>query len=95
MSSDPYRRGDVRGALRRDLKRHERRRRDRGVFWRSMRVLGMVGWPIAIASVGGAWFGHVLDRRFGTGVAFTLMLLLLGTVLGSIVAWRGIQNDHP
>jgi predicted F0F1-ATPase subunit len=83
----------LRGALRRDLKRYGRRQVGAGAFWRSMRVLGIVGWPIAIGAAGGAWLGHVLDRRWHTGIACTLILLFTGTVVGSLAAWRGLKQD--
>jgi ATP synthase protein I len=55
-------------------------------------MLGMVGWPIALAAVGGALMGRFLDRRYGTGVHFTLMLLTAGAMIGSYTAWRALKG---
>jgi ATP synthase protein I len=55
-------------------------------------MLGMVGWPIALAAVGGALAGRYLDSRFGTGVRFTLMLLTAGAMIGSYTAWRALRE---
>jgi ATP synthase protein I len=52
----------------------------------------MVGWPIALASAGGALAGRYLDARFGTGVQFTLMLLTAGAILGSYTAWHALKG---
>jgi ATP synthase protein I len=52
----------------------------------------MVGWPIALASVGGALAGRYLDEHFGTGVKFTLMLLTAGAMIGSYTAWRALKG---
>jgi ATP synthase protein I len=57
-------------------------------------MLGMVGWPIAVSSVGGALLGHYLDTRWHTGVRFTLMLLMGGTVLGAFVAWKTLGQHN-
>ncbi|HEX5105691.1 MAG TPA: AtpZ/AtpI family protein [Pirellulaceae bacterium] len=88
-----FQRRDVRGALARDASRRTRRERGHGSFWRSLSVLGMVGWPIALAASGGALLGRFLDQRLDTGVQLTLMLLTAGTILGSYIAWYTIQQQ--
>jgi len=85
-------RHDMRRAVKRDFARHARREEGNRTFWQSLGVLGMVGWPIALASVGGALAGRYLDNRFQTGVQFTLMLLTAGAILGSYVAWRALKG---
>jgi ATP synthase protein I len=94
MSETPGRprRSDMRRAVERDFSRHARREEGHRTFWQSLGVLGMVGWPIALASVGGALLGHYLDTRFGTGVRFTLMLLTAGAMIGSYTAWRTLKG---
>ena len=59
-----------------------------------MGVLGMVGWPIAILTVGGAWLGHYIDARFNTGIQFTLLLLTIGAVVSSLVAWKALGANR-
>ena len=87
---DNHRRMDTRAALQRDLARHARRESGQATFWRSLGVLGTVGWPIGLATGGGTLLGHALDAQWHTGVRWTLSLLLLGVVLGSVVAWRQV-----
>ena len=87
-----HHRNDMRRAVKRDFSRHARREEGHRSFWQSLGVLGMVGWPIALASVGGALAGRYLDRRFATGVQFTLMLLTAGAILGSYTAWRALKG---
>jgi ATP synthase protein I len=85
-------RSDIRRALERDFSRHARREQGHRTFWQSLGVLGMVGWPISLAAVGGALLGRYLDARFGSGVRFTLMLLTAGAMLGSYTAWRSLKG---
>jgi ATP synthase protein I len=94
MSEEPgnHQRNDMRRAVKRDFSRHARREEGHRTFWQSLGVLGMVGWPIALASVGGALAGRYLDNRFHTGVHFTLMLLTAGAILGSYTAWRALKG---
>lgn len=87
----PDRRADVRGHTRRDVGRL-RRREDGGRFWRSLALIGSVGWPIVLLATGGALAGRALDARLGTGFRFTLSFLLLGTALGCLVAWRAVRG---
>lgn len=87
------RRNELPRTLQRDFERHRRRDISQRTFWRWLGVLGMVGWPIAIMTVGGALLGHYLDVRFNSGIQFTLMLLTAGVIVGSWVAWKAIGTD--
>ena len=85
---------DPREAVRRDSDRLARRERGQRSFWRSLGVIGMVGWPIAIGSVGGTLLGRYLDTRFDTGIRFTLMLMMVGVAMGSFAAWKSVDQKH-
>jgi len=85
---------DPRSAVRRDSRRMARREPGNRSFWRSLGVLGMVGWPIALGSVGGALVGRSLDKHFESGVRYTLMLLTAGVLVGSFAAWKTVTQKH-
>ena len=87
-------RPDARRSLERDVGRLERREPSAESFWRSLSVLGTVGWSIALPAVAGAWLGHRLDLKLDSGVRFTLMLLVAGVMLGSVVAWRVVREHQ-
>jgi ATP synthase protein I len=89
---DRHRRPDMRAALQRDTSRHTRRDVSHRSFWRSLGVLGMVGWPIAVSSVGGVLLGHYVDAHWHTGVRFTLILLTIGTGIGAFIAWQTLRT---
>jgi ATP synthase protein I len=86
-------RPDARSSLERDIGRLERRDASGSSFWRSLSVLGTVGWSIALPAVAGAWLGRRLDLRLESGVRFTLMALVAGVMVGSVIAWR-ILREH-
>lgn len=69
------------------LEREANSRRGRNLWVQVSRV-GTLGWLIALPIVGGALLGHLLDRRLGTGLTFTLALLLTGIVLAGYTIWR-------
>ena len=87
-------RGNARERTRRDVARL-RRRDPAGRFWRSLALIGSVGWPIVLLSTGGALAGHYLDHRWGTGVRVALMLLSVGAALGAFLAFRVIRGNGP
>lgn len=91
-STDKPRRRDMRRSVERDMRRYRERKSAEHSFWRSLSVLGSVGWPIAVMMVAGAWFGLWLDHRWDTGVRLTLILVFAGAILGGSVVWSIIQG---
>jgi ATP synthase protein I len=87
-------RPDLRDTWERDLERRAHREDSDRSFWRSLRVLGGVGWPIVLAAAGGAMLGHSLDARWNTGVRSTLVLLTVGVVVGSLVAYHTVKGTY-
>jgi ATP synthase protein I len=85
---------DPRDAIRRDSSRLDRREKGHRSFWQSLSVLGMVGWPIALGSVGGALLGRYLDQQFESGIRYTLMLMTAGVLAGSFAAWKAVTQKH-
>lgn len=85
---------DPRAAVRRDAQRLARRETGHRSFWRSLGVIGMVGWPIAMGAVGGSFGGRYLDTYFQTGIRFTLMLMTVGVTVGCIAAWRSVVQKQ-
>jgi predicted F0F1-ATPase subunit len=82
---------ETRIRTRRDVDRLERREPgDR--FWRSLALIGSVGWPIVLLATGGALLGRYLDLRWGTGIRLTLMLLTVGTTIGTLIAFRTVRK---
>ena len=90
--TDKTTRTDPRAAVRRDGSRLARREQGHRSFWRSLNVLGMVGWPIVIAVIGGTFLGRYLDGRWNTGIQFTLMLMMVGLMIGCYAAWKSITQ---
>lgn len=87
------RRGNARERTHKDLLRLQRRQSG-GRPWRALSLIGSVGWPIVLLATGGALLGRYFDVRFGTGVHLTLLLLTLGTVAGSLMAYRTVRETR-
>lgn len=59
----------------------------------SLSVAGVLGWTVVLPALAGAFAGRWLDRRFSSGVFWTLGLLMAGLVLGCLMAWRRIRDQ--
>jgi len=69
-----------------------RRQAQRSVwFWLGM--IGLVGWSVAVPTVLGVAVGVWIDRTWPSGVSWTLMLLVIGAVLGSLSAWYWVHKE--
>lgn len=91
-TSENDRQRQMRRSIQRDMERYDTRESASRSFWRSIGVLGSVGWPIVVMTVGGAFVGRWLDRAWGTGVRLTMILVFVGAMLGGSVAWSIIQG---
>lgn len=65
----------------------------RAGFWQGLATVGAVGWMVVLPTVAGALAGRWLDERFATGIFWTLSLLTLGVMLGSVSAWRHVRKE--
>jgi ATP synthase protein I len=62
-------------------------------FWQGLSLVGGVGWMVVLPAVAGALLGRFLDTHWGTGIFWTLSLLVLGLALGCVSAWRHIARE--
>ena len=62
-------------------------------FFRSLGVIGGLGWMIVLPMLGGLALGCWIDGRLGSGIMATGALLLVGLGFGCRLAWRRIH--HP
>lgn len=81
--------GPVRDRRRRDA--FGRRHGERSIG-QNIAMIGALGWLIVTPTLGGVFLGRLLDRQFGTGIAWTAGLLLAGVVLGGWLAWRRMHQ---
>ena len=60
---------------------------------RGIGTFGMIGWSIAVPTVGGAFLGLWLDRIAPQDFSWAIALILGGVVLGSLMAWAWIGKE--
>jgi ATP synthase protein I len=78
-----------------------RRRRERRDRWQregerslgqNLALIGVLGWTIVTPTLAGIFLGRWLDRQFGSGLFWTLGLLVAGLAAGCALAWRRINR---
>jgi ATP synthase protein I len=80
----------VSAALARKLK--AQRGGNQGV-WFGLGMSGLVGWSVAIPTLGGALLGVWLDRRHPGPHSWTLALLVAGLFIGCANAWHWVFQE--
>lgn len=60
---------------------------------RGIATFGMIGWSVAVPTVGGAFLGMWLDRVAPQTFSWSIALILGGVVLGGFIAWSQIDKE--
>ena len=60
---------------------------------RGLGTFGMIGWSVAIPTVGGAFLGIWLDRVAPQVFSWPIALILGGVLVGAMIAWRWIEKE--
>ncbi|HRY86880.1 MAG TPA: AtpZ/AtpI family protein [Rubrivivax sp.] len=82
------------GIRRRAVRMQHTRERPGDSPLRGLGAFGVIGWSIAIPTVGGALLGLWLDRVARQQFSWTLALILAGLVLGAVVAWDWVAREN-
>jgi len=62
--------------------------------WFGLGMMGMIGWSVVVPTLLGAGFGMWLDNRHPGSHSWTLMLLLIGLVIGCLIAWHWVAKEN-
>jgi ATP synthase protein I len=56
-------------------------------------TFGMIGWAVAVPTVGGGFLGMWLDRIAPQEFSWTITLLVSGAAIGAVIAWRWVARE--
>ena len=62
-------------------------------MWFGLGMSGLIGWSVAVPTLIGAMLGLWLDRHHPGTHSWTLMLLVIGLVIGCANAWRWVDQQ--
>ncbi len=62
--------------------------------WGGLGMFGLVGWSIVVPTLVGAALGIWADKHYPQSFSWTLSLLILGLLLGCLLAWQWVEKEH-
>jgi len=62
--------------------------------WFGLGMSGLIGWSVTIPTLIGAALGIWVDKRYASSYSWTLMLLLMGLIIGCLNAWLWVQSEY-
>jgi ATP synthase protein I len=65
----------------------------RGV-WFGLGMSGLIGWSVTVPTLMGAALGLWVDRHYLSRFSWTLMLLLIGLIMGCLNAWHWVASEY-
>ena len=68
-------------------------RRVTRTVWFGLGMMGLIGWSVAIPTLLGAVLGRWLDNRYPGPHSWTLMLLVVGLIIGCWNAWYWVAKE--
>ena len=67
---------------------------DKKSVWSGLGIFGMIGWSIAVPTILGVAMGLWLDKEYKQDFSWALSLLVVGLMLGCLIAWNWIQKEN-
>ena len=62
--------------------------------WFGLGMSGLVGWSVTVPTLIGAALGLWVDKHYPSTYSWTLMLLLIGLIIGCLNAWRWVASEY-
>ena len=61
--------------------------------WFGLGMMGLIGWSVAIPTLLGAALGIWLDKHHPGTHSWTLVLLVVGLIIGCLNAWHWVAKE--
>lgn len=84
----------VREVQARETRKIRARNKTGGGVWFGLGMFGLIGWSVAVPVLVGVALGVWIDRTWPSRFSWTLMLLILGVLLGSWNAWYWVSQER-
>jgi ATP synthase protein I len=62
--------------------------------WFGLGMSGLIGWSVTVPTLIGAALGLWVDKHYPSRFSWTLMLLLIGLVIGCLNAWHWVASEY-
>ena len=78
----------------REARMIRRKREGAPNVWRSVGLVGLIGWSVVLPMLAGIAVGIWIDRQWPSRFSWTLMLLVAGLAAGCANAWNRIKQEQ-
>jgi ATP synthase protein I len=62
--------------------------------WFGLGMSGLIGWSVTVPTLMGAALGLWVDKHYPSRVSWTLMLLVIGLIIGCLNAWHWVASEY-
>lgn len=83
----------VRQVRAKEARKLEAQRKVTRTVWSGLGMMGLVGWSVVVPTLLGAALGMWLDKHYPRVHSWTLMLLLVGLMIGCLNAWHWVNKE--
>lgn len=77
-----------------EVRKIKARREKNSGIWFGLGMFGLVGWSVAVPTLIGIALGIWIDLKWPSRYSWTLMLLIIGVILGCLNAWFWITCER-
>ena len=63
-------------------------------IWFGLGMSGLIGWSVTVPTLIGAALGIWVDKHYPSRYSWTLMLLLVGLIIGCFNAWHWVDSEY-
>src|ERR1700693_4413113 len=63
-------------------------------IWFGLGVSGLIGWSVTVPALIGAALGIWVDKHYPSTVSWTLMMLLIGLIVGCLNACHWVASEY-
>jgi ATP synthase protein I len=62
--------------------------------WFGLGMSGLIGWSVTVPTLIGAALGLWVDKHYPSTYSWTLMIILMGLIIGCLNAWRWVASEY-
>lgn len=63
-------------------------------IWSGLGMMGLIGWSVTLATLTGTMLGIWIDKHYSGIHSWTLMLLIIGLIIGCLNAWYWVVKEE-
>lgn len=63
------------------------------IIWSGLGMMGLIGWSVTLATLIGTMLGIWIDKHYPGTHSWTLMLLIIGLIIGCLNAWYWVLKE--